>query len=93
VSKKNQNLIKKSADALEGIREELETLNNILYGLYVEVAELNSKVGSLEELMRTVAANPLRVIVDTESLLATVKKAEESVKPKAAEAKPITFEA
>jgi len=91
VSKKNQNIFRESAEALTAIREELETLNSLLYGLGVELADLNSKVESLEEFVRATANNPLRVVVDTESLLAAIKKAERTTKPEAAKVSKVEF--
>ena len=74
MSKKNQNVLRKSAEALQTIADELDTLNSYLYGVGVELADLNSKIDSLKELIETKLKEPLRVTVDTESLLTTVKK-------------------
>jgi len=86
MSKKNKNVLKESADALNTIADELDTLNSYLYGIGVELTDLNSKIESLEVLLWTIVKEPVRVIVDTESLLATIKKASEKVKPE--EVKP-----
>jgi len=91
MSKKNQNVLRKSAEALQTIADELDTLNSYLYGVGVELADLNSKIDSLKELIETKLKEPLRVTVDTESLLTTVKKVSEKTKPKEAEIPALIF--